>query len=175
MSNPIVSTITPDASTVGCRIKVTGSNLDSVTKATVGGVDCAFEHVTDAILIVVVAAGAKSGTVLVSNDEGSAGTAPIFTVTMPAKPKVETKAEQTAREQFEAEQKVKADAEAQAQRDRQALEKAPLAPHVEPAPHVETPVAANPSVGWGEGQTAPEGQPALTPEGQQWPGKHKKW
>jgi len=90
MTNPIVGAITPDASTVGCRIKVTGANLNSVTKATVGGVDCKFEHVTDSIVIVIVSDDAKSGPVVVSNDDGPAGTAPLFTITVE---KTEKKAE----------------------------------------------------------------------------------
>lgn len=91
MDKPIVTTMTPDASTVGCRIKVTGSNLSDVTWATVGGVTCEVKDVTPTTLIVVVADDAKSGPVIVGNEAGIAGTAPLFTVTADAK--VEKKAE----------------------------------------------------------------------------------
>jgi hypothetical protein len=173
MTNPIVSTITPDASTVGARIKVTGSNLDSVTKATVGGVDSTFEHVTDAILIVVVPAGARTGAVLVSNEDGPAGTAPLFTVTVTPKPRVETNAEKAARELFEAEQKTKADAEAASQRANQEAEKTAGVTHHDRVEHRDEQIARDQQQWPNQGQPwSPAGQQA--PSGgredqQQWP------
>lgn len=178
MTNPIVSTITPDASTVGARIKVTGSNLDSVTKATVGGVDCTFEHVTDAILTVIVASGAKTGAVLVSNEDGPAGTAPLFTVTVTPKPKVETKAETAAREVFEAEQKVKADNEQNAQRANQAALAAGDTHH-QRVEHRDEQLAREQQQWPAQGQPwSPAGQQA--PSGgredqQQWPNQGQPW
>jgi hypothetical protein len=93
---PIVTAITPDASTVGCRIKVTGSNLDFVDGATVGGAKCAVEDVTPTTLTVIVAKDAVSGPVVVSNDTGAALHTPKFTVTVEAQ---ETTQDKTAREQ----------------------------------------------------------------------------
>lgn len=81
MDKPIVTTMTPDASTVGCRIKVTGSNLADVTEATVGGVKCKVDNVTPTSVVVVVADDARSGPVVVLNEAGAAGTQPLFTVT----------------------------------------------------------------------------------------------
>jgi hypothetical protein len=79
-AKPIVSAITPDASTVGCRIAVTGANLQFTT-ATVGGVECAVEYRSPISIIIVVAADARSGPVVVRNDTGVADNAPKFTVT----------------------------------------------------------------------------------------------
>jgi hypothetical protein len=84
---PVVAAITPEASTVGCRIKVTGSNLDLVSGATVGGVKCAVEDRTETSLTVIVAKDARSGPVVVSNDTGAAEHTPHFTVTVPVKDK----------------------------------------------------------------------------------------
>ena len=86
MEKPIVTAMTPDASTVGCRIKVTGGNFSEVTHATVGGVHCKVEDITPTSLIVVVASDARSGPVVVSNQGGAAGTQPLFTVTVEANP-----------------------------------------------------------------------------------------
>lgn len=151
---PIVSAITPDASTVGCRIAVTGANLQYTT-ATVGGVKCEVEYKSPTSVIVIVAADAKSGPVVLSNDTGNALNAPKFTVTVEWKPKAETELEKTAREQFEAEQKAKADAEAAGQLARQAAVKEPLETHHERVEHRD------------EQEAAADGQP--------WPGKKHKW
>jgi IPT/TIG domain len=78
---PIVSAITPDASTVGCKISVTGANLQ-YTSATVGGVKADVEYKSPTWVIVTVPADAISGPVQLTNDTGNALNAPKFLVTV---------------------------------------------------------------------------------------------
>lgn len=82
---PVVTVITPEASTVGTRILVTGANLDFVESATVGGVKCKVEDVTATTLTVIVGDDAKSGPVVLINDTGPSANRPLFTVTVPDK------------------------------------------------------------------------------------------
>ena len=78
---PVVASISPDASTVGCRITVTGSNLQ-FTSATVGGVNAQVEYVSPTSVIVIVPNDAPSGPVVIFNDTGVADVKPLFTVTI---------------------------------------------------------------------------------------------
>ncbi len=70
---------------MGCHIKVTGTNLDYVEYATVGGVKCKVQDVESTTLTVIVADDAKSGPVVLYNDTGPAANRPLFTVTVPDK------------------------------------------------------------------------------------------
>jgi hypothetical protein len=82
---PVVTVTTPEASTVGCHIKVTGANFDFVEYATVGGVKCKVDKVESTTLTVIVADDAKSGRVVLYNDTGPSVNQPLFTVTVPDK------------------------------------------------------------------------------------------
>jgi hypothetical protein len=82
---PVVTATTPEASTVGCHILVTGANLDFVEYATVGGVKCKVEKVESTTLTVIVADDAKSGPIVLYNDTGPSVNRPTFTVTVPDK------------------------------------------------------------------------------------------
>src|ERR1700677_695144 len=82
---PVVTVTTPEASTVGGHIKVTGANLDFVEYATVGGGKCKVDKVEWTTLTVIVADDAKSGPVVLYNDTGPSVNQPLFTVTVPDK------------------------------------------------------------------------------------------
>src|SRR5262249_40309163 len=78
---PTLSSFTPSSGPVGTTVTVTGANLDSVTAATLNGVDVGtITHVSAAQLRFVVPSGSSTGKVALTNAAGTATSVADFKV-----------------------------------------------------------------------------------------------
>lgn len=84
-SAPVIESFSPAEGSVGTEIVITGSDLDDVVSATIGGVPATLsEKVSDTRLSIKVSGEAKSGKIALTNSLGTTESDGSFTVTYPA-------------------------------------------------------------------------------------------
>ena len=85
VSAPVIESFSPTSAPVGSEIVITGSFLNAVTKATIGGVEVPIlERVSNTRISISAAAEARSGIIALSNITGTGESAETFTYTYAA-------------------------------------------------------------------------------------------
>lgn len=85
VSPPCIESFSPTEAPVGSEIVITGTFLNAVTKAEIGGVEVAIkERVSDRRLSIEASASGKSGVITLHNAEGATSTSETFTYTYAA-------------------------------------------------------------------------------------------
>lgn len=84
-SAPSIESFSPSEGSIGTEIVITGSDLDDVVSATIGGVPATLsQKVSDKRLSIKVSGEAKSGKIALTNALGTTESEATFTVTYPA-------------------------------------------------------------------------------------------
>ena len=82
---PQIADFSPKSGCVGTLVNITGTELENVVEASIGGVPVQLvERVSKNLLTVKVVGAAKSGTIVLKNSVGSTESAATFTVEYPA-------------------------------------------------------------------------------------------
>lgn len=82
---PVIEDFSPVEGYAGCQVTVTGTGLNNVTRATVGGVDADIvQRISDSRIIIRVPAMATTGQITLSNMIGSGTSEANFTMSYPA-------------------------------------------------------------------------------------------
>ncbi|GAA3925336.1 hypothetical protein GCM10022406_09190 [Hymenobacter algoricola] len=80
---PTITSFTPASGPVGTSVTITGTNFTGVTAVSFGGIAAAFTVVNATTITTTVPATAATGTIAVTNPDGTATSATSFTVTVP--------------------------------------------------------------------------------------------
>lgn len=84
-SAPVIEEFYPTSGSAGTEIVITGSYLDDVVTATIGGVPAELvQKVSNSRISIKVPAGAQSGTIILTNAIGEAESEGVFTMEYPA-------------------------------------------------------------------------------------------
>lgn len=85
VSVPVIESFTPAAAPVGSEIVITGTYLNAVSKAEIGGVEVTIkERVSDTQLSIIATADARDGVIKLYNSEGAGVSTESFTYTYAA-------------------------------------------------------------------------------------------
>lgn len=85
VSVPVIESFTPEAAPVGSEIVITGTYLNAVSKAEIGGVEVTIkERVSDTQLSIIATADARDGVIKLYNSEGAGVSTESFTYTYAA-------------------------------------------------------------------------------------------
>ena len=80
VASPVITSFSPSAGSIGTPITVTGSNLNNLQTAQVGGTPAVILSRSSSVAVIVPMPGTSTGTIMVSNGTGTTTSSSTFTV-----------------------------------------------------------------------------------------------